>query len=119
MSIHTYYIMFQMIQSQLKQWNPLKIHCDYEIGAINAIIKVFPDIHIVGCYYHWGNCMWRNAKLLKMDGYKQERRIVALCAALPLLPKDVILKGWEFINSEPAVEIFGMQKFLRYVKKIG
>lgn len=32
--------------------DPLTISCDFELGLINAIKKVFPLSHIIGCYFH-------------------------------------------------------------------
>ena len=33
---------------------------DYEQAAIKAIKKNFPEVVINGCYFHFGQCLWRN-----------------------------------------------------------
>lgn len=48
---------------------------------------------------------------------KAERRIVALCAALPLLPPSKLLEGWEYVKIECRAEYFKMTKFLSYIEK--
>lgn len=85
-----YSIVFSLLKSKLG-WNPSKIHCDYERAAINAIKREFPTVTIIGCYYHWSRCVWRKAKSMGFTKSGVERRIITLCARLPLLPCETIL----------------------------
>lgn len=113
---HSYYILLSLIKSQIPQWEPIKVHCDYEKGAINAFLKVFPNIIVKGCYYHWTRNIWRKAKSLGNTKTKAERRIVGLTAVLPLLPSENIREGFEYVKSECAVGS-RMGKFINYVER--
>lgn len=113
----SYKILFNLILSQLPEWEPLKIHCDYEKAAMNAISKVFPNCTIKGCYYHWVRNIWKNAESPKyrITKSKPEKRIVGLTAALPLMPADKILEGLDYIKSE-CVGLKRTDKFIRYIE---
>jgi hypothetical protein len=96
----TYELMFRIIKSQLPKYRPKLFHCDFEVAAINALLLVYPKVQIIGCYYHWHRCMWRKAKSLKKNKSKAEKRIVSLCAALPLLPQEMLINAWQYIIEE-------------------
>lgn len=113
-----YETMYDIIKSCFPQFQPATLHCDFEIAHINALLLMFPGINIVGCYYHWHRCLWRKANLLLgRRRCKAENRIVSLCAALALLPREMIKEGWSYIKSESLVIGTDFQKFLRYVEK--
>lgn len=113
----SYDIVFQMIKSQLPELEINLIHCDFEIAMWNAILKVYPNTNIKGCYYHWNRNMWRMGKKLEHKR-KDEKRIVGLCATLPLLPKELIIKGWQYIRSEYESIHLKMPKFVAYVGRL-
>lgn len=110
-------ILFNLILSQIPEWKPFKIHCDYEKAAMNAILKVFSNCTIKGCYYHWVRNIWKNAKSPKfrITQTKPERRIVGITAALPLLPAKKILLGLDYIKSE-CDSLKPMHKFTSYIE---
>lgn len=93
---------------------PKIFHCDFEIAAINALTESFPKTQIVGCYNQWHRCLWKKAKQFG-NRSKAERRIVSLCASIPLLPKDIILDSWSYVQQESAH--LHLEKFLEYVKR--
>lgn len=51
-------------------------------------------------------------------GLKQkiEKRVVGLCSALPLLPRDMITDGWKYIQDE-CPDLSKVNKFINYVQK--
>jgi len=34
-------------------WEPVRIHCDFERGMMNAFRTIFPQSRIVGCLWHF------------------------------------------------------------------
>lgn len=87
-----------MIKSQIPDWSPTKFTSDFEKASINAITRIFPNITTKGCYYHFRNSIWRKGKEIQLRKNKLTRRIVSLCAVLPLLPRDSIGLGWNYIK---------------------
>lgn len=110
----TYAIMFELIKSQLPNFQPKHFHCDFELATINAILSSFPNVNLIGCYYHWHRCIWKKAKQLKCVN-KPENRIVSLVTALALLPAERILEGFVYIKAES--EVYKVDKFIHYVEK--
>lgn len=110
----TYFALFEILRSQLK-WDPRKIHCDFEISLLNSIKQFCTTITIVGCYYHWSQCIWRKAKSLGLSKTKskKDKRIVSLCSVLPLLPAEKILEGWNYIKYEIND---GSNKLIEYIE---
>lgn len=96
----TYEIVFRLMKSQIPDWNPSSFTCDFEEATMSAIIKVFPDINLHGCYYHYNKAMWKKGRELVITKSKVLRRQVALCAVLPLLPENLIMEGWLYIAGQ-------------------
>ena len=36
-----------------------KLHLDFEKGAHEAAITIFPHVTLIGCRFHYGQCLWR------------------------------------------------------------
>ncbi|KAH9634392.1 hypothetical protein HF086_000218 [Spodoptera exigua] len=83
----TYEILFQMIKSQVKEWQPTEISMDFEVTAILAIKDLFPEVKILGCYFHFNRCLWRKAKQLGVVKSKLGVIHVKLCTQLAHLPQ--------------------------------
>lgn len=110
----TYNILFNLIKSALINFKPKKYHSDFERGAMNAIQEVYPEIEIRGCYYHWHKALWHQRKSLKLKS-KGQTRIIGLTAALPLLPAEAMLDGYEYIKKEGCE--LNMKTFFKYIDK--
>lgn len=108
----TYERLFQLIKQHL-DITINKIKCDFEIGITNALKKVFPDILISGCYYHFHNAIWRKAKALNITDTKESRSIIRICANFPLLPSTHYSECWLHIK-EHALLTDGTRNFLNY-----
>ncbi|KAF9411155.1 hypothetical protein HW555_010017 [Spodoptera exigua] len=96
----TYEILFQMIKSQVKEWQPTEISMDFEVTAILAIKDLFPEVKILGCYFHFNRCLWRKAKQLGVVKSKLGVIHVKLCTQLAHLPPDFLDEGWLYVMSE-------------------
>ena len=67
---------------------------DFEKGAINAFKLHFPAATIIGCWFHYAQCLFRElcAKGLKKQyGEDDElKKVFENCVALALLPPDIV-----------------------------
>lgn len=97
----TYEILFHMVKSQIPEWEADQFTFDFEIAPRNAIKKIFPNIMVRGCYFHFYQSLMRKARLLGIKKTsKVNNRHVCLCAGLAILPIENIEEGWIYIQSE-------------------
>ncbi|KAH9645023.1 hypothetical protein HF086_003353 [Spodoptera exigua] len=114
----SYKILFMLIKAEIPKWSPKRIKTDYERAAMKAIVDVFPCVELKGCYFHFNKAIWAKGRELSLTNTKdiKKRRLVALSAVLPLLPKTEVMNGWAYImrheNDDSAVK-----KFKAYMEK--
>lgn len=113
----TYATVFHLIKSQLPELEFKIMHCDFEIALWNGLLEVYPNTSIKGCFYHWNRNMWRMGKKLGHKN-KDEKQIIGMCSILPLLPKEWILDGWQYIQSEYDAINLTMPEFMAYVQRL-
>lgn len=80
----TYEIMFQLLKSQLTNWNPKSFILDYEVAAMQAITNIFPETPINGCYFHFSKSLWSKAKDLGITKLTLNRKhiknyLISIC----------------------------------------
>jgi hypothetical protein len=113
--VQTYETMFYVIKSQFPNWKPTKVTVDFEIAAMHALRKVYPNITIKGCFFHFNRCLFRKAKKLNISS-RVKKRHVSRCAGLARLPKHFIQTGLQYImRKSPKGE--DIKKFNNYFKK--
>lgn len=86
---------FKVISERLPDLKPQYIISDFEIGAINAAKKYFPESKLHACFFHLGQSVWRRIQALGLqdrhttdpDFAKNIRQLLAL-AFVP--PNDVV-----------------------------
>ena len=44
-----------------------RLVADFEDGLWRTVKTVFPDIHIQGCVFHWGQAVWRYVQELGLQ----------------------------------------------------
>ncbi|KAL5010473.1 hypothetical protein ScPMuIL_012778 [Solemya velum] len=73
---------------------PTTLFLDYEVAIRNAATQIFPGINIKGCFFHYTQCIWRNAQKHGLQvPYKDNddiRTLVRRAAVLPLLPPNTV-----------------------------
>ena len=91
--------------------DPRRLTCDFELATINAFRRVFPSIHIAGCFFHYSQSLWRKVQELGLTRYvkhststrsnaipTEERRKAShwfLCAiGLALIPPSLVGNTW-------------------------
>jgi hypothetical protein len=69
-------------------FNPKFVSLDFETGAIAAFEYCFPGIFIIGCWFHYAQCLFKKivaVGLKKQYGEDEElRRVVLNCISLAL-----------------------------------
>lgn len=98
-TIETYKRLFWLIKSQISEWHPKTITCDFEKPLIQALQETFLDIKIVGCYTHFKRCLWRKADALRLSKSKLGKEHVKRCCTLPLLPINAQSDAWLYYIS--------------------
>lgn len=53
---------FKIVSERLPDFKPDYIITDFEIGAINAATKYFPDAIMHGCFFHLCQSVWRHVQ---------------------------------------------------------
>lgn len=95
-----YCILFDLIKNRLPEWSPTKLTVDFERGLIAALTASFPAAKINGCYFHFVKSLTQKAKSLGMNKSIRMTLIIQLTCRLPLLPKNKIQDGWNYILAE-------------------
>lgn len=96
--------------------------CNYEQALINAVEKIFPQIKVSGCFFHFKRAIIKKATELGMMDDKKLKQVTYLTCNLALIPRNFIPEGWLTI-SENILDCPAGQKFAEYftsqwVKKI-
>ena len=98
-------------------FNDLYIMMNFEKGARRAIKTVFPQTHLLGCYFHFAKSLWKKAKKEGLTKKNLLKDTVILIFSLKIYEKDKEL----YLEN---IEIFFKEKnefknMIKYCKKIG
>ncbi|CAL1272081.1 unnamed protein product [Larinioides sclopetarius] len=100
--------------------NPSSITMDFEVAAIVELERNFPLLNIVGCNFHFNQCLWRQVQSLGLvQVYKENEEIrlhIRMCTALAHLPEADIDEGWLCIQ-ETSPQHAKLQEFFDYFVK--
>ena len=98
------------------EWKPKFVSLDFEIGAIQAFLFCFSEITIVGCWFHYGQCIFK--KIIEI-GLKSEygkdeelKKLVQNCIALALCHPDEVVDI--FISHIVSQSVFIQRKYPRF-----
>ena len=88
---------YDTIFSKLKErrvMEPNSITVDFEKAAISSIEKNFPNSHTSGCFFHFGQCLWRKIQACGLQNWYNEPRnafLIKNLTALAFVPKEDII----------------------------
>lgn len=99
----TYKLLFELIKSQIPEWEPAVMTMDFEVASIQAVKHIFPGVKILGCFYHFKKSLWRKAKELGVNKTQPGKDHVQLCSALSHLPLDMVDDGWLYVMEESPI----------------
>ncbi|XP_052127780.1 uncharacterized protein LOC127750346 [Frankliniella occidentalis] len=110
-SEQAYLELFSFIKQLAPNLQPVRIHCDFERATINALRRTFPSSDIVGCLWHFGVCVGRNAVKKQLSQLASDNDLIhtfirCICGA-PLLPATLIEEGVEEIWTEVVASGWG------------
>jgi len=111
--IDTYRRLFSLLKMKIQErlnltLDPAKVQTDFELAAIRALEREFPNAEIKGCFFHFGQALWRKVQDLGLAVlYKEDHQVqlwVRRAAGLALLPIADVQDAWiESMNSTPNV----------------
>ncbi|XP_042228041.1 uncharacterized protein LOC121870325 [Homarus americanus] len=111
-----------MIFSTLKQvrpdLNPVSVTIVYERGALNSITTCFPNTKFFGCFFHFGQCLWRQTQGLGLQTWYNDPRnalIIKSVQALAFVPVSDVAESFnEFVSAVDDETYELLSEFLSY-----
>lgn len=98
----TYTRFFTLLRDAVLQRNlvltPETMLMDFETAARNAFRAIFPMPMLRGCFFHYGQCIWRKTQACGLaTRYEQEddiKKLVRRAGVLPLVPVNQVEDVW-------------------------
>ncbi|KAK7479733.1 hypothetical protein BaRGS_00029009, partial [Batillaria attramentaria] len=78
--------------------NPETITIDFERAALNSISEHFPTTAVHGCFFHFGQCLWRNLQSLGLQDWYLEPEnslLIKTIQALAFVPPDDVIEAFQ------------------------
>ena len=118
----TYRKIFSTLKEHYPSLQPETIMIDFERASINAIEQNFPTAELQGCFFHFGQAIWRQIQGLGLQHrYQNEDEfgvIMKQFRALAFVPAiDVIACYEELIDSLSDELVDDLSDFLHYFEK--
>lgn len=116
--------MLSKLLEALRNYNvifiPDEVIIDFEQAAFNAISRIWPNAIVKGCFFHFGQAIWRRVNHLGLatlfNTNQQFRRCVELITSLALIPRHDIEIGWAFIRDQISNYSWQVDELLDYVE---
>lgn len=113
----TYDRFFKAIKTNVPGWSPTTLMMDFEIAIVQSARSLFPETEILGCNYHFNQCLWKKVQYCGLvSAYKENEEIrchIRMCSALAHLPLEMLDDGWLCIQ-ESSPENQKLQEFYDY-----
>lgn len=99
-----YETIFKHIEDNVFKLQPAQFMADFEAGLRKALNSYYPNSNLFGCWYHY--CAAVRRRLMTLAMYRvinddpEGILIYRMLLSLPLLPRDHILDGFEFVKDE-------------------
>ena len=97
---NTYDIIFRWLKSL--NLTPVSVSLDFERSAINSVKKFFPDADVYGCFFHFGQCLWRKVQGLGLQCWYsniENAIIIKKIQALAFVPPQDVYECFETLVS--------------------
>jgi hypothetical protein len=114
---------FNLIKSSLAslsvEFSPSVIQIDFEVAAFNAVRNCFPNAQVKGCFFHFGQAIWRRVQRLGLVSLYNEAGhfadLIQMISALALIPSEDIDNAWMIIRSRFTEYDSNVEFLLEYV----
>ena len=118
----TYNQIFSTLKERDPSLQPDKIMIDFERAALNALTQNFPTAELQGCYFHFGQAIWRQIQALGFQlRYQCDEEFAVVMKqfrALLFVPEiDVIPCYEELIDSLSNDLVDDLSDFIHYFEK--
>lgn len=93
----TYVKLFSAING-LRRFAPTTIMTDFEMATINVVKATYPTVRVTGCFFHFGQCLFRKVQELGLwsDYQTADFNIfVRMLAALAFVPADKVIDSFD------------------------
>ncbi|KAL8585639.1 hypothetical protein ACOMHN_025262 [Nucella lapillus] len=118
----TYDAIFTYLNGQ-RDLNPETITIDFERAALNSISEHFPTTAVHGCFFHFGQCLWRNLQSLGLQDWYLEPEnslLIKTIQALAFVPPDDVIEVFQqLMDSLDADTDETLSDFLAYFEMLG
>ncbi|CAG7723693.1 unnamed protein product [Allacma fusca] len=120
----TYRKMLEALKAKIPAWQPRSVTTDFEAAALRAFREVFPGTIQRGCYFHFGQCIWRKIQSLGSicSKYTSDADFVLnmrLLGALAFIPVDEVIYSFEIIQQLPIFQEGGeIVELLEYFEDV-
>jgi hypothetical protein len=85
------------------RWRPLKVICDFEQALITAVETEMTTAEINGCYFHFGQSLWRQIQTLGLAGaYRRHHRLrkcIRKVMAIGYLPFALVRHNFRLLRT--------------------
>ena len=99
-----YAIVLMKIREIIPEFSPKIAVCDFERAPRNVFSHYFPEINIIGCWFHFTQAIWKKTQLLGLASRYKTDKVFAnwlrKLMALPLLPESDILGAFSLLQQE-------------------
>ena len=112
----TYFEMFQQLLHLKPTLHPRTLMIDYEVASRNAVLRVFPDVDVKGCFFHLAQCYYRkvqaNGPQQKYIDDEQFNLDIKMLPALAFVPEDAVEDAFESLadnisaDAQPILDYF-------------
>ena len=86
--------------------NPVSLVVDFELASIRAFKHTYPELTVVGCMFHFGQCVWRRLQAEGLSGrYREEPDFALRCKcllALAFVPPLEVIRIYDILIADVA-----------------
>lgn len=96
-------------------FNPRNFMCDFALGQINALTKVFPNVSLHCCFFHFSQAIWNNFKKNQLCGkgtYETNYELLFNIQLLCFMKRDKLQKFFKELKKKYKDKKF--KNFLNY-----
>lgn len=98
-----YTAVFNFIEKEIFPLYPAEFMTDFEAGLRKALVNVYPNARIRGCWFHYCDALRKKSRALGMYRLIRQcsnaKMIMKMLKSLPLLPSHNFQEGYDQIKS--------------------